>query len=116
MDIIGERQGDGNLPTDVSFFQSRAVSYINIVLAECAPYQARLCDEVIDFAPIASLDDRIDIDARLAIGAIPYGVAALYLLSEGDDRYELFHTIYENALLKVMRYGTAKLHSISNVY
>ena len=116
MDIIGERQSDGARPTDVAFFQSRAVSYINIVLAECAPYQARLCGEVIDFAPITSLDDRIDIDARLAIGAMPYGVAALYLLSEGDSRYELFRTIFENMLLKAMRYSTSKLHSITDVY
>lgn len=116
LDIIGERQSDGNLPTDVGFFQSRAVSYINIVLAECAPYQARLCGELIDFTPINSLDDRIDIDVRLAIGAMPYGVASLYLLSEGDERYELFRTIFENMLLKVMRYGTAKTHNIVNVY
>lgn len=116
LDIIGERQSDGDLPTDVGFFQSRAVSYINIVLAECAPYQARLCGELIDFTPINSLDDRIDIDVRLAIGAMPYGVASLYLLSEGDERYELFRTIFENMLLKVMRYGTAKTHNIVNVY
>lgn len=116
LDIIGERQSDGDLPTDVGFFQSRAVSYINIVLAECAPYQARLCGELIDFTPIDSLDDRIDIDVRLAIGAMPYGVASLYLLSEGDERYELFRTIFENMLLKVMRYGTAKTHNIVNVY
>ena len=116
LDIIGERQSDGDLPTDVGFFQSRAVSYINIVLAECAPYQSRLCGEVIDFTPISSLDDRIDIDSRLAIGAMPYGVAALYLLSEGDERYELFRTIFENMLLKVMRYGTAKTHNIVNIY
>lgn len=116
LDIIGERQSDGNFPTDVGYFQSRAVSYINIVLAECAPYQSRLCGEVIDFVPISSLDDRIDIDARLALGAIPYGVAALYLLSEGDGRYELFRTIYENMLLKLMRFGTSRVHSIIDAY
>ena len=116
LDIIGERQSDGNLPTDVAFFQSRAVSYINIVLAECAPYQSRLTGEIIDYSPISSLDDRIDIDSRLAIGAMPYGVAALYLLSEGDNRYELFRTIFENILLKLMKYGTAKVHEIYNAY
>ncbi|MBP3387400.1 MAG: hypothetical protein J6L23_02585 [Clostridia bacterium] len=116
LDIIGERQSDGSAPPDVSFFRSRAVSYINIVLAECAPYQARLCGEVIDFAPIDSLDDELDIDSRLSLGAMPYGVASLYLLAEGDSRYELFRTIFENMLLKVMRYGTAKTHSIADVY
>lgn len=116
LDIIGERQSDGELPTDVGFFQSRAVSYINIVLAECAPYHSRLSGEIIDFSPLSSLDDRIEIDARIAIGAMPYGVAALYLLAEGDSRYELFRTIFENMLLKVMRYGTAKIHEITNVY
>lgn len=116
LDIIGERQSDGSLPTDVAFFQSRAVSYINIVLAECAPYQSRLTGEMIDYVPISSLDDHIDIDSRLAIGAMPYGVAALYLLSEGDSRYELFRTIFENILLKVMKYGTAKIHDIIESY
>lgn len=116
LDILGERGVGGEFPTDVAFFQSRAVSYINIVLAEIAPYQARLTGEVIDFSPITSLDEEIDVDARIVGGVMPYGVAALYLLSEGDGRYELFRTIFENSILKMMRYHTSLTHEIKNVY
>ena len=41
LDIIAERDGDGSRPVDIDYFNSRAVAYVNITLAEAAPVNSQ---------------------------------------------------------------------------
>lgn len=116
LDLISERNGDGSRPVDIDFFNSRAVSYINITLAECAPYDAMLNGREIDFIPVTALTDEITVEQSIAFTAMPSNVAALYMLAENDDRYRLFRTMFENALLKATRIRAGRIHSITDVY
>ncbi|HPE94783.1 MAG TPA: hypothetical protein PLT66_01785 [Bacillota bacterium] len=116
LDIMSERRSDGTRPADLGYFTSRAVAYINITLAECAPYEAQLSGREIDFLPVTALSDEIHSDIQIAYTAMPYCVASLYMLAEDDDRYKLFRTLFENALLKATRERRGRVRSITDVY
>lgn len=116
LDIMSERRSDGTRPADLGYFTSRAVAYINITLAECAPYEAQLCGREIDFLPVTGLTDELHGDMQIAYTAMPYGVAALYMLAEDDDRYKLYRMMFENALLKATRERRARIHPITDIY
>ena len=78
LDIIAERDGDGSRPVDIDYFNSRAVAYVNITLAEAAPVNSMLMGREIDFEPVSELTDEVACDPQVAYTALPYNLAALY--------------------------------------
>ena len=116
LDIIAERDGDGSRPVDIDYFNSRAVAYVNITLAEAAPVNSMLMGREIDFEPVSELTDEVACDPQVAYTALPYNLAALYMLAENDSRYTLFRALDENALLRAARVRRSVIRSITDVY
>lgn len=96
---------------DVTFYNS-ALSLINLLIAECLPYQnnrnrAEGKAEIISLR-IKALDDEIALDAPIVERALPYGLASFFYQDEHDSqvsnkyRNEFVIALEESKVLEVM--------------
>jgi hypothetical protein len=83
---------------DTTDYTARALFIINMLGQEL--YQYSDTKDVTSgkrplFTPIAELTDELDLDDGLAIGVLPYGLAALLLVGEDDIKADFFQQLYE---------------------
>lgn len=116
LDLCGLRKADGNLPNDTDDLQQRAISLINLVLAENAEIDCRIRRIEHRTSVINSLEDRLDCCDIVASSVLPYGLARLFLLGEDDALASNFHNLYIDSRNRAVRFGKARIEAITGVY
>ncbi len=116
LDLCGLRKSDGSIPNDVSDMQQRAVSLINILLAENAEIDSRIRRIEHRVESILSIDDKLVCSDVVSSGILPYGLSRLLLLGEDDELAANFHKLYHDARERAIRFGKARTVSITEVY
>lgn len=116
LDICGLRQGEFDLPTDTNDLQKRALSLINIILAENSILDSKIRKTEHKVIGISSLEDNIDCSQIVAEAVLPYGLAKLLMLGDDDNLAESFGKIYEAGKKNALTFGKAKAGSILEVY
>lgn len=115
-DLCGLTQADGSFPSDTEDLKLRAVSLINIVIAENAELDSRIRRSEHTVKPITSLDDFIDCTEIIAQSVLPYGLARLFVLGEDDELASGFARLYNDAKTRALRFGKARMTLIKEVY
>ncbi len=116
LDLCGLRKTDGSIPNDVDDLQQRAISLINLVLAENAEIDCRIRRIEHSTNCINSLDERLDCCDIVASSVLPYGMARLLLLGEDDALASNFHNLYLDSRKRAINFGKARIESITEVY
>lgn len=83
---------------DTTDYTARALFIINMLGQELYQYsdtKVVTSGERPLFTPIAELTDELDLDDGLAIGVLPYGLAALLLVGEDDVKANYYQQLYE---------------------
>ena len=83
---------------DTMDYTARALFIINMLGQELYQYsdtKVVTSGERPLFTPIAELTDELDLDDGLAIGVLPYGLAALLLVGEDDVKANYYQQLYE---------------------
>lgn len=116
LDLLGLRENEYNLPSDTADLKAKALSVINIILAENSELDCRIKKVEHSVTTISSLDDRIDMSDVLLYSVLPYGVARLMSLGEDDQLSAELNRLYSEAKAKAIRFGKAKIQPITEVY
>ena len=116
LDLLGLRNESGTLPMDVNDLKQRALSLINILLAENSSLDARInrCEHTVK--SINTLDDNIDMSDIVVNDVLPYGLACLFMLGEDDSLAKDMNTLYSRAKDNALKFGKAKVEPITEVY
>lgn len=116
LDLLGLRSSEDALPADVNDLSLRAVSVINITLAENAELDCRIRRVSHEVARINTLDDEIISSEIVAGTVLPYGVARLMALGEDDSLASDLTRLYNDARKKALSFGKAEAKPITEVY
>ncbi|MBR2901172.1 MAG: hypothetical protein IKC39_02875 [Clostridia bacterium] len=116
LDLCGLRKPDGTIPKDAEDLHQRALSLINLLLAENAEIDCRIRRIEHKTSNIVSLDDRLDCSDIIASSVLPYGLARLLILGEDDALASNFHNLYTDARNRATRFGKARAEAITEVY
>lgn len=116
LDLLGLRDSDGNLTSDVDDLKQRSVSLINIVIAENAEIDNRIRKGEHSVRSIETLDDIIDCTEIIARSVLPYGLARLLSVGEDDALSNSLAKLYEDARRNAVRFGKARVKPIAEVY
>lgn len=106
LDIINQRNEDGEYTPYMGDYERNTLSYINILTVSLYELDCRLkgitcnIDEVTPKS-IESLDDEIGLHEAICRGVLPYGLAFMLLLEEEPQRAERFHTIYKEEFMRL---------------
>ena len=116
LDLLGLKGEDGNAPSDTDDLRTRALSLINILIAENAVLDCRIrrCEH--EIKRISTLDDEIELIDIVAFGALPYGLASLLMLGEDDALAVSMRALYEKARSEALKFGKARITPITEVY
>ncbi len=115
MDLCGLLD-QGGVCKDTSDLEQRALSMINILLAENAISDCKIRKIEHTVPRLHSLDDLIDCCDIICYSVLPYGLARLLMLGEDDDLASDMDKLYGRAREKAESFGRAKRHSITEVY
>lgn len=115
-DLCGFTESDGTVKSDTNDLKARALSLINIVIAENAELDCSLRRTEHSVNPIISLDDLIDCTDIVAQSVLPYGLARLFALGEDDSLANAFTRLYNESREKAIRFGKARRNAIEEVY
>lgn len=116
LDLLG-LGGDGEAElSDTDDLKARALSLINILIAENHSLDCRITKCEHSLKPIDSLDDEIELNEILLGSVLPYGLAALLMVGEDDSLAASMHKLYEKARTEALRHGRAKAEPITEVY
>jgi hypothetical protein len=115
-DLCGFTQADGTVPSDTEDLKMRAVSLINIVIAENAELDCRLRRTEHSVKPITSLEDFIDCTEIISQSVLPYGLARLFVIGEDDELASGFLRLYNDARNRAKTFGKARMTLIKEVY
>ena len=116
LDLCGLRNDDGTLSADVSDLSERALSFINLLIAENASLAARFGRTALTVSSISALTDEIPLPEILCASALPYGMARLILVGEDDETASRFGILYNEIRAEVLRAGRAANTEITEVY
>ena len=116
MDLCGLMREDAEIPSDAADLQQRAVSLINIVIAENAILDSRIRKAEHSVARITDLSDRIDCSDIIARSVLPYGLARLLMLGDDDALAADMNKLYTEARNNAISYGKAVIGQITGVY
>lgn len=116
LDLCGLHKSEYDLPSDTLDLKSRAVSLINILLAENASLDSRIRRSEHVVKSINSLEDNLDCTEIVANAVLPYGLARMFLMGEDDALANQMAVLYENAKRTALSFGKAKHESILEVY
>ncbi len=116
MDLCGLMREDSAIPSDAADLQQRAVSLINIVIAENAILDSRIRKIEHSVARITELTDRIDCCDIIAYSVLPYGLARLMMLGDDDALAADMNKLYIEARSNAISYGKAVTEQITGVY
>lgn len=116
LDILG-LQGDGaDAPSDTDDLRSRALTLINIVLAENSELDCRVrkCEHTVK--SIEAMDDEIDFSEIVSATVLPYALARLLVIGEDDALASTLTSLYGEARRNALRFGKPKAEPIREVY
>ena len=116
LDLLGLNHSINAFPSDTDDLQARALSLINLTLAENAELDCRIRRIEHIVTRIDSMDDRIDCCDIVTSMVLPYGLARLLILGEDDRLAADMNTLYSDAKIKALSFGKAKCEPISEVY
>ncbi|MBO5869878.1 MAG: hypothetical protein J6Q89_03920 [Clostridia bacterium] len=116
LDLLGLRENAFSLPSDTADLKNKALSLINITLAENSELDCRIRRTEHKVIKINTLDDIIDCSEIVAVSVLPYGVARLLALGEDDALCADLNRLYGEAKLKAIGFGKAKAEPIKEVY
>lgn len=116
LDLCGLLKENSVIPHDARDLKQRAVSLINIVIAENAVIDCRIRKSEHTVARITSLDDVIDCSDVICRSVLPYGLARLFMLGEDDSLASSFNKLYVNAQENALGFGKATVEAITEVY
>ena len=116
LDVLGLRQNQYNIPKDTEDLHAKALTLINVLLAENAEIDCRIRKMEHSVTQISSLDDNIEMSDIVLCSVLPYGLAFLFSLGEDDRLSADLNRLYSEAKAKAIRFGKAKIHPITEVY
>ncbi len=116
LDLCGLRKEDGTKSCDTQDLSLRALSLINLLLAENAVLDCKIrrCEHKTE--RISSLSDRISCSDIIAWSVLPYGLCRLLMTGEDDDFAAEMNRLYLNAREEAIRFGKARAMPITEVY
>ncbi len=116
IDICALKSSLTDAPNDITDLSDRALSLINIILAENSSLDCKIRKVEHEVLKIDSINDTIPCSDILASAVLPYGLARLLMLGEDDVLVGEIERLYAEAKLIALRFGRAKHGSITEVY
>ncbi len=116
LDLLGLRMNDYSLPSDTQDLNTRALSLINITLAENSSLDCHIRRVKNQTVSISSLDDVIECSEIVLNSVLPYGVARLLALGEDDALASDMNRLYSDAKSKAWNFNKAHAEPITEVY
>lgn len=116
LDLLCIVNRDGTEPGDADDLGARALSLINILLAENAELDCRIQRKEHAVTEIASLEETLDVSDITAYSVLPYGLASLLIIGEDDPLAADMNRLYLEGRKKALSFGKAKAVPITEVY
>lgn len=116
LDLCGLRKSDGTVPSDLDDLTQRALSMINLLIAETSSLDAKVSGEIPTVKKIDSLSDTVP-ESDIVVGSVlPYGLARLLMLNEDEAFADRMLFMYEQKKKEALSFGKAKKEEIQEVY
>lgn len=120
MQLIDEVSDTGaTQTTDTEEYKNRTIGIMNILISECYPFSDEKDNTKLDSAwrAVQEFDDSLKgIDNTLALGVMPYGLAANLLTDENPTAANYYQQRYEALLAAKRSRMQADVGEIENVY
>jgi len=120
MQLIDEVSDTGaTQTTDTEEYRNRTIGIMNILISECYPFSDEKDNTKLDSAwrAVQEFDDTLKgIDNTLALGVMPYGLAANLLTDENPTAANYYQQRYEALLAAKRSRMQADVGEIENVY
>lgn len=116
LDICGLRGTEADVPTDTDDLKQRALSLINVVLAENSVLDCRIKKTEHSVLTVSSMDDSPEMSDIVLNTVLPYGLARLLVMGEDDELSDRISRLYSDSQEAAIRFGKAKSHEITGVY
>lgn len=116
LDILGLRTASGNIPADAADMQERALSLINLLLAENSALDCRISKTEQKVKQIKSMTDTVAFSDIMCGSVLPKGLAKLLSDGEDDTLAAKLAADYSAARTEALRFGNAKCMPITEVY
>ena len=116
LDLLGLRNENAQAPSDTDDLKSRALTLINVVLAESSSLDCRIRKTEHTVKAVSSLEEELDCADIVLQSVLPYGLARLLILGEDDALAGSMTRLYEEAKRSAIKFGKAKAESITEVY
>ncbi|MBR6562552.1 MAG: hypothetical protein IKK70_01270 [Clostridia bacterium] len=116
LDLLGLKGEDGSERGDTADLRARALSLLNLLLAECSIIDCRIrrCEHSV--LSVASLDETLPCSDIIASSALPYGLASMLVSGEDEDLATSLLRLYYDARKQAITFGIARRHPITEVY
>lgn len=120
MQLIDELNDQGESQTsDTEEYRNRTIGIMNILISECYPISDDKDFSKLDSAwrPVEELDDTLKtIDTSLALGVMPYGLAANLLVDENPTAANFYQQRYEALKEEKRRHMLADVSDIETPF
>ena len=116
LDLLALRSQGAELPCDTDDLSARALSLINVALAENSALDCRIRKTEHTVKSIDSLADEIDCGNIVLFCVLPYALARLLVIGEDDSLAATMNGLYEEAKRNALKFGKAKAEPITEVY
>ena len=120
--LLNERDANGSYHIDAGDFTTNAVALINILAFRLKYDQCIVTGTTVNEnnwanLSIKTLNDNLSLDVKLAMGVLPYGLAALLIMEEDGERSKYFYSLFKEAEEQLLFFHKrGKRHPVSNVY
>ena len=120
MSIMDELNDSGEAQTtDTQEYKNRTLPIMNVLISECYPYSDSKDTTNPDSAwrAVTEFDDSLyKIDDTIALGIMPYGLAANLLVDENPSAASFYQARYEERLKEKSRRVRASVEDIEDIY
>ncbi len=116
LDLCGLNNEFQELTEDTKDLQARALTLLNIVLAECSVLDCRIRRVEHKVLSLKSLYLPLECSEIVMNSVLPYGLARLLVLGEDDNLASDFNRLYLSAQESALTFGKAKTEQIREVY
>ena len=120
MAIMDELNDSGEAQTtDTQEYKNRTLPIMNVLISECYPYSDSKDTTKPDSAwrAVTEFDDSLyKIDDTIALGIMPYGLAANLLVDENPSAASFYQARYEERLREKARRVRASVEDIEDIY
>ena len=113
--VIGLYEG-ASIKSDLSDYEARAITLINILLGEISVIDCRIKREPATISRVGAFTDTLPTCDIISSSVLPYGLAALLTLGEDDNVYLALLDRYNKQKASALTLGRAKAEPINEVY